>query len=226
MGRNAPISPSPARLAAVLLLTLAISSCGTIGRSSVKAVRLAIQGAPDVQAVAGNVAANRFPQIKVTGPNGGAVLVLGNLDEGRQAWYSSERSIVFLREGVVVATHGGNPELRQMTIIGANPFHDLRQLKSGTQVERRYDVMPGHRYGMRVIGTLQMQGREQVQILGRARELMHVRERLSGHGWKHDNHYWVDPANGFIWKSVQAIAPDTRLEITQLKPYAPDLRPR
>lgn len=124
------------------LPAIAISGCGMIGQSRVKAVRLAIQGTPDVQATAEKVAANHFPQVKVTGPSGGAILVLGNLDEGRQAWYSSERSIVFLRDGVVVATHGGSPELRQMAIIGANPFHDLRQLKSGTQVERHHDVMP------------------------------------------------------------------------------------
>ncbi|WP_449467083.1 YjbF family lipoprotein [Stenotrophomonas humi] len=225
MNRNVLIS-RPTTWCTCLLFLAAMSGCSAIGKSSVQAVGLAIQGAPDVQATADDVAANRFPQIKVTGPSGGAILVLGNLDDGRQAWYSSERSIVFLRDGVVVATHGGNPELRQMTIIGANPFHDLRQLKPGTQVERRYDVMPGHRYGMRVTGALQMQGREPVQILGRTRELLHVRERLSGSGWKRDNHYWVDPANGFIWKSVQAIAPDTHLEIVQLKPYARDLRPR
>ncbi|WP_269791609.1 YjbF family lipoprotein [Stenotrophomonas sp. Iso1] len=210
----------------MLLVAITMSGCGAIGQSSIKAVRLAIQGTPDVQATAREVAANRFPQIKVTGPNGGAILVLGNLDDGRQAWYSSERSIVFLRDGVIVATHGGIPELRQMAIIGANPFHDLRQLKPGTRVERRYDVMPGHRYGMRVTGHLQKQGREPVQILGRTRELEHVRERLNGHGWKRDNHYWVDPANGFIWKSVQAIGPDTSLELIQFKPYAPDLRTR
>ena len=214
------------RVIFLLLWVAAISGCSAIGQSSIKAVRLAIEGAPDVQATADVVAANRFPQSKVTGPSGGAILVLGNLDDGRQAWYSSERSIVFLRDGVIVATHGGSPELRQMAIIGANPFHDLRHLRLGTLVERRYDVMPGHRYGMRVTGTLQMQGRELVQILGRTRELLHVREQLRGDGWKRDNHYWVDPANGFIWKSVQAIAPDTSLEIIQLKPYAPDLRTR
>ena len=209
-----------------LLLLVAMTGCGAIGQSSVKAVRLAIQGAPDVRATSDIVAANRFPQIKVTGPSGGAILVLGNLDDGRQAWYSSERSIVFLRDGVIVATHGGSPELRQMAIIGANPFHDLRHLEPGTLVERRYDVMPGRRFGMRVTGTLQLQGSEPVQILGRTRELLHVREQLRGDGWKRDNHYWMDPANGFIWKSVQAIAPDTSLEIVQLKPYAPDLETR
>ncbi len=225
MSLNAAICGTSLRTASCVLL-LVLTGCGAIGQSSVKAIRLAIRGTPDVQATADIVAANRFPQMKVTGPSGGAILVLGNLDDGRQAWYSSERSIVFLRKGVIVGSHGGTPELRQMSIIGTNPFIDLRRITPGTRVERRYDVMPGHRYGMRVTGTLQPEGREHVQILGRTRELLHVREQLRGNGWKRDNHYWVDPANGFIWKSVQAIAPDVALEIVQLKPYSPDLTPR
>lgn len=226
MCKHASIRLRSACLVLPLLLVGIASGCGVLGQSSLSAVRLAIRGTPDVEPTAAAVAANRFPQIKVNGPDGGAILVLGNLDHGRQAWYSSERSIVFLRDGLVVGTHGGNPELHQMKIIGDNPFRDLHQLAPGTRVERRYDVMPGHRYGMQVSGTLQPQAREAVQILGKTRELLHVRERLHGSGWNDENHYWVDPGNGFIWKSVQTIAPGTRLEITQLKPYAPDLRQR
>ncbi|KAF1017369.1 MAG: hypothetical protein GAK31_00634 [Stenotrophomonas maltophilia] len=211
-------------LALVLTMATSMSGCGVVGRTSVKTVQLAIQGKPDVAPVAADVMANRYPQIKVSGPKGGAVLVLGNIDEGVQAWYSSERSIVFLRDGIVVATHGGTPEMRGMDIAGENPLRDLRNVRDGTTVQRRYDVMPGYRYGMQVTGTLRVLGSEHVTILGTARPLTHVRERLRGPGWKRDNHYWVDPSNGFIWKSVQAIAPDTSLEIVQLKPYSPDLQ--
>lgn len=211
-------------LAVCVLLSIALSGCGVVGRTSVKTMQMAIQGKPDVQPTAADIAASRFPQIKVTGPNGGALLVLGNIDAGRQAWYSSERSIVFLRDGLVVGTHGGTPELRRASIDGGNPFHDLRDVRDGTTVIRSYDVMPGYRFGMTVTGTIKRAGTEQVEILGKLFTLQHYTEELRGHGWKRSNEYWVDADTGFIRKSRQAIGPDTSLEIVQLKPYAPDLK--
>ncbi|TFZ45647.1 YjbF family lipoprotein [Stenotrophomonas maltophilia] len=213
-------------VALALLVLIAATSCGVVGKTSVKSVQIALQGKPDVEPTTAGVAANRFPQIKVTGPAGGAILVLGNIDSGRQAWYSSERSIVFFRDGIVAGTHGSTPELLDMAIDGASPFHTLHRIANGTTVKRRYDVMPDYRYGMNVTGTFATLGREKVRILESERDLLHVRERLQGNGWKRDNHYWVDPANGFIWKSIQAIAPDTSLEVVQLKPFSQDLQNR
>lgn len=228
MSRSALAAPNQAQrgIAALLLIALALPGCGVVGRTSIKTVQLAVQGTPDVQPTAADVAAKPYPQIKVSGPNGGAVLVLGNIDDGRQAWYSSERSIVFLQDGLLVGTHGGTPELQQMWIEGDNPFHALHQLQGAVTVQRRYDLMPGYHYGVKVTGTLERLGTEPVDILGKVRTLVHVRETLRGDQWKGENHYWVDSASGFIWKSQQTIAPGTRLEITQLKPYSLDLQRR
>lgn len=211
-------------LAAILVIAIALPGCGVVGRTSVKTVQIAMQGMPDVEPTVADVAANRYPQIKVTGPRGGAVLVLGNLDGDRQAWYSNDRSIVFLEDGLLVGTHGGTPQLQSMRIEGENPFRNLHRIQSPIKVQRRYDMMPGYRFGVQISGTLERIGTENVQILGRSLLLLHIRERLIGQGWKHDNQYWVDPSNGFIWKSVQALAPDASLEIIQLKPYSPDLK--
>jgi len=220
----ARIANSQRLLALAVLTVLTVAGCGVVGRTSIKTVQLAVQGKPDVQPTAADVAGNRYPQIKVTGPAGGAILVLGNVDGERRAWYSTDRSIVYLQDGVVVGTHGGEPELQSMLISGASPFRSLHQVANGTTVQRRYDVMPGYRFGMQVTGTLSTLGRENVEILGKSRELLHVREHLRGSGWNRRNEYWVDPSSGFIWKSVQAIAPDTSLEIIQLKPYSQDLK--
>jgi len=214
-------SQRPWALAALTVLTVA--GCGVVGRTSIKTVQLAVQGKPDVQPTATQVAANRFPQIKVTGPAGGAILVLGNVDGERRAWYSADHSIVYLQDGLVVGTYGGKPELQGMLITTDSPFRALHQVANGTTVQRRYDVMPGYRFGMEVTGTLNAVGHEKVEILGQPRDLLHVRERLRGNGWNRINDYWVDPSNGFIWKSIQAIAPDTSLEIIQLKPYSQDV---
>lgn len=208
---------------AIPALTLLLAGCGAVAQASLKSMGIVMRGKPDVVVDADAVAAGRYPQIKVNGPEGGAILVLGNIDGGRQAWYSSDRNIVFLQQGLVVATHGGRTELRGMSILGNNPFADLRSAAPGTAVLRRYDMMPGYRYGVPVTGTLQPLGHERLDILGKSRNLLHVEESLQGKDWSATNHYWVDPSNGFIWKSVQAIAPGASLEITQLKPFAGDL---
>ena len=217
-----PLS-GPLTAVVTLALTLLLAGCGAVAQASLKSMSIAVRGKPDISANADAIAASRFAQIKVTGAAGGAILVLGNIDGQRQAWYSSDQNIVFLQHGLVVATHGGPIQLRDMSILGASPFPDLRDVASGTTVHRRYDVMPGYRYGMLVTGTLQPLGRETLIILGKARDLLHVQESLHGSDWTATNHYWVDPGNGFIWKSVQAIAPDASLEIIQLKPFAGDL---
>ncbi|MCI1133874.1 YjbF family lipoprotein [Stenotrophomonas maltophilia] len=225
MSRSALSAPHSAQrgVAALFLIILGLSGCGVVGRTSIKTAQLALQGRPDIDPTAEEVAAKRYAQIKVVGPNGGAVLVLGNIDGGRQAWYSSERSIVFLQDGLLVGTFGGSPELQNMWIEGENPFRALHKLDRMATVHRHYDLMPGYRYGVEVHGTLEPMGRETVEILGKRRSLLHVRETQHGKRWRVENHFWVDPDNGFIWKSRQAIAPGTSLEITQLKPYSPDL---
>ena len=208
---------------AVPALSLLLAGCGAVAQASLKGAGIVLRGKPDVAVNADTVAASRFAQIKVTSSEGGAILVLGNIDGERQAWYSSDENIVFLQQGLIVATHGGAPELRGMSVLGSNPFNDLRTVLPGTTVQRRYDVMPGYRYGMTAIGTLQPLGLETLNILGKTRNLLHVRESLQGDDWVATNHYWVDPGNGFIWKSAQAIAPGASLEIIQLKPFAGDL---
>lgn len=206
----------------ILVATVLLSGCTTISRTSVETVRLALKRKPDVQPTAEGIAAVPYPQIKVNGPNGGAVLVLGNVDHDRQAWYSSDNRIVFLRDGLLVGTVGLDEDLRDVRIEGDNPFLTLNRLQTSATVQRRYDLMPGYRYGIPVTGTLERIGPETIDILGESLPLVHYREQLRGPGWNTSNDYWVEADTGFIWKSRQAIGPHASLEILQLKPYRPE----
>lgn len=227
--KNAALAAQPPyslTIVAALALSLVLTGCGAVAQASLKSVGIAMRAKPDVAIDADAIANSRFAQIKVASKDASAILVLGNIDGQRQAWYSSDQNIVFLQQGLVVATHGGTPELRGMSILGKNPFVDLRDVVPGATVQRRYDVMPGYHYGMLATGTLNPVGHETLSILGKQHSLLHVKETLQGTEWSATNHYWVDPGNGFVWKSVQAIGPDASLEITQLKPFAADLERR
>lgn len=206
---------------------LALAGCGSVnlGRSSLETVRLAVSGR-QVEAVPdpAQVAASPYAQILVRGSEGSALLLLGNVDDGREAYYSGDRAIVYLRAGLLEATSGLAQDVDQVRIEGENPFAHLAGVRQPVETARRYDWRvdgrtPGYRYGVPVRGRLERIGPERVQILGAARDLVHFRETLHGPGVSGGNDYWADPATGFIWKSRQLVAPDLFLEITQLKPY-------
>jgi hypothetical protein len=61
---------------------------------------------------------------------------------------------------------------------------------------------------------------EEVTILDYKYELIRVIEKIENTtiNWKYENQYWVDPEDGFVWKSIQQIAPNVPpivIEITK-----------
>ena len=61
---------------------------------------------------------------------------------------------------------------------------------------------------------------ESIQILDREYKVILIKEVVENKRikWKHENLYWVDPKTGFVWKSIQQIAPNVpaiSLEITK-----------
>ena len=61
---------------------------------------------------------------------------------------------------------------------------------------------------------------EEINILDYEYNLIKVTETIENKmiNWKYDNTYWVDPENGFVWKSIQQMAPNVPpiiLEITK-----------
>ena len=51
---------------------------------------------------------------------------------------------------------------------------------------------------------------EEVSILGHKRTLLLIEERIlnSYIRWEHTNKYWVDEKTGYVWQSLQMIAPN------------------
>lgn len=164
------------------------------------------------------VAASPFAQIEVVGDHGRALMVLGNDDAGLTSWYSPDRRIVFLRNGALAGTSGLAQGIVNVRFVGEDPFVRLAEVQIATTL-RRYDWMPGYRFGVEVHGELRRGAVETVDILGVSYRLQRFDETLSGPGVRATNTYWAEPKTGFILRSRQFVAPGAQLEITQLKPY-------
>ncbi|MEN4904772.1 YjbF family lipoprotein [Luteimonas sp. TWI1416] len=200
---------------AVLLMLI---GCNGMTRSGVDAVRLAVFR-PSIEVTPERVAANPYAQVLVEGDDIQALMVLGNDDAGLTSWYSPDRRIVFLRDGLLAGTAGLPQDAVDIHLEGDNPFARLPLLEGTARTLRRYDWMPGHRYGVMVEGELRRTGTEQVEILGQTRTLVRFDERLRGPDIDAINSYWAEPDTGFILKSRQLLAPGRSLDLVQLKPY-------
>ncbi|WP_305805389.1 YjbF family lipoprotein [Stenotrophomonas sp. YIM B06876] len=206
--------------ACLVFAALLMTGCSTLTRSSFDQVRLAIADRRAHAVSADQVAALRYAQIAVEGMERPVVMVLGNVDDGRQAWYSGDRRIVFLRNGLLTGTAGmPGGDAAGITVDNPAVFDDLREVGDGTRVQRSYDWMPGYRYGVQVRGDMRRGPMVQVEILGQNRTLLRIDERLSGPGVDALNNYYVDPQDGAIVKSRQLVRPGKSLEFTVLKPY-------
>ena len=78
-------------------------------------------------------------------------------------------------------------------------------------------------YGLIVESTFERMGVEKRTIVELEFDLAMVRERVRARtiDWDHENTYWVDGTDGFVWKSRQHIArsfPPVDIEV--LKPPA------
>ncbi|WP_448097770.1 YjbF family lipoprotein [Luteibacter yeojuensis] len=206
------------------LVLVVAGGCSSVSRGSLEAVRLAMHG-EKVEPTAASVAATPYFQLQVNGPEGEAILVLAKAEHGQLGWYGTGNDIVFTRDGVVVKTVGLPQNLDGSAFPSADPFKTgLQRLSGPLDYTRRMDWSPGYRYGVVVQAHLEPKALEDVEILGTVRRLRRVDEQLGvpGLGTRMTNRYWVDPADGFIWKSRQYIAPGVPLELIQLRPYRED----
>lgn len=206
-------------IAAVVALAASISSCTTVSRSSADALRLIF--IPKPSATPAQVAAVRFPQLQLRASDINGVLVLGFVDDGRQAWIAGGDAVFYLQANGLVTATSGLGRNYAVRIDGPSPFDDLGGMNGTTRVQRHYDWRPAYQMGVPVTGTLAKVGTEKVVILERPLTLARYEEKLSGPGFRETNIYWVDERSGFIWKSRQYLAPGYAVDIEQLKPYRP-----
>lgn len=210
------------RLAALAAASWTVAGCTDISLGSVDTIRQAVGGGTAVHPTAASVAAEPYYQLQVDAPGGAAILLLASVQGDLQGWYGQDGQAVFLRHGVLVRTVGLEANLDHVAFDGGDPFAGgLQHVQAPVQYRRVLDWSPGYRYGIAATAQLEPKGVESVEILGQVRQLRRYDERVRADHANFDvtNRYWVDPVDGFIWKSRQHVAPGQTLELIQLRPY-------
>lgn len=210
------------RISLLALLLAACTGCTTGSRATSDTFRLLLNR--NIEATPEQVAANRFPQAQVRSKDISAVMVLGYVDAGKQAWFAGSHAVFYLDSRGLVTGTSGLGRTFETQILPPSPFDHLTTLTAEATVNRKFDWSTRYEMGVNVTGTLKRVRTERVEVLGRQMDLIRFEESLLGDSIRATNLYWADPATGFIWKSKQYLAPGYAVELVQLKPYVPSAR--
>lgn len=205
------------------LAALGVSACGEnrLGSNVVRAIQLTTTGMPSPEISRERV--NNLPYASIAaniGKGPRTLLILWRTERDDQHWLAADGVAVVTRGGRVVKTAGLPANLRESLPIGQDPLaKGLQDVTASVNAARIVDTDDA--YGTRIDSTFEALGPATISIAEINFETLVFREtnRVLHLNWAFENMYWVDPADGFTWKSRQyfsrAYPP---LEIEILKP--------
>jgi hypothetical protein len=193
--------------------------------SIVDTARVAWQGPPDAPLTRAQIAEMPYATIWAKfAKSSRALLVLGRYDGEDLHWISANRAVLVTRHGRLVKTVGLPRNLLATQVIGTDPVATGLQRISGEESSvRLVDIGPDNHFQVPLRSTYQRVQEETIDILDLHFATLHVQERTTARTlkWEFVNDYWADLHTGFIWRSIQHVAPDLPpIEMDVLKPAA------
>jgi hypothetical protein len=186
---------------------------------------MAISGGPDTPVTRERVDALPYASVRAKvgkGPRG--FLVLGRYAGEELHWISADRAVLATRHGRIVRTFGFAQDLRETRAVDTDPLATgAHRLVAPAKHTRLIDLAPDGPYQVPLISVLEPAGAAWIEILGIGYDTLHVMESGDAPSleWQFRSEYWVDATTGFIWRSVQQVAPRLpAVEIEVLKPAA------
>lgn len=208
-------------------LATSLTGCGEspLGSTVVEAYRLTVSGHPGVPIERANIAKIPYASMAAKiGKGPRSILILWQTGNGEDLWLSADRAALVTRGGRIIRTAGLPENMRGTAFYGSDPLAaGLQDPANRIPHTRTIDFESGDRTTVALDAHFETVGPETVTIADIDFDTIEVRElcRARTENWSFTNRYWVDPADGFVWKSLQHIARSfPPIEIEILKPPA------
>jgi hypothetical protein len=148
------------------------------------------------------------------------LLVLATNTGDEQLWTSGAHVVVVTRGGRIVRTVGLAHDVSAVTPEQSVALTGVTAQARSVRLEDFPDLGA---YGVVVNCVASSQGPQTIVILGRGIPTRKVEESCHSQflDWSFIDSYWVDPASGLVWRSIQHISPKTeKIELEVLRPPA------
>ncbi|MGF1714567.1 YjbF family lipoprotein [Photobacterium chitinilyticum] len=140
-------------------------------------------------------------------------------------WMSADRAMLVTESGRIVKTVNlPNANLTNSYSDQPDPLMlGLHRNSTPTYWHRYIDWQPGYHSGYTLSSSFTFEGKEVIKLNESPVETLHFSENVSVKSLDESyiNHFWINPNNGKVLKSLQILAPgQPYIEITLLKPYS------
>ena len=213
----------------LISVLLGFHGCSSIGSKQVassyfqalEAIQGAVFGYPDVEISKELVEKIPYASAKLRlGKGSAGLIILETIKDKESIWVSADEIYIVLREGRIIRTSGLSNNLIEYKTINQN-FEDI--LKEPDSIFEYFTYLSYDKpslIDLKVSSSIDIIGLQRVIILGETKDLMLIEETLENEqiNWKVTNQFWVDPADYYVWKSIQSISPKLprfQLEITK-----------
>ncbi len=196
-------------------LGLAVSACGEnpIGRDLMTAFQYATTGLPGPEITRELVDAIPYASLAAKigrGPR--SLLVLWDAKAEGLMWLSADNVAIVTRNGRVVRTAGLPENLSTTQFLDPDPLQaGAKNIAANREPRRRLiDFEPDGKYGVEIVSTSRVIGPRQIDITSITFDTILIEERCRASflNWSFSNKYWLDPVDGFVWRSEQHVSPN------------------
>ncbi len=145
------------------------------------------------------------------------MIILASDMGGQRLWTSAARIAITTESGRIVRTEGFTHDLGSYVPIGDAEENGART------VRWQADFPDLKLYSILILCRDKQVRDETIVILGKDIHTRRIDESCSSESsqldWSFENTYWVDPANGFVWRSIQHVHPQLdAIETEVLRP--------
>lgn len=202
---------------AALIPIISMISCSTIPenigsgqRSVYKAISTAVFGS-EIDIVTKELVGNiPYASMKLQigkGPTG--LVILESINKDITTWVSADGVYIQLKNGRIEAAQGLVNNLSNFRSSELTFKEIIDKEFNGTSY--RYISLDSPTVlDMKVRVQTSIKGIQSIDLINSKRDLILVEEEIDNEfiGWEFINQYWVDPVDGFVWKSNQQFAPN------------------
>lgn len=141
------------------------------------------------------------------GPAG--LLILEIKERNKNTWLSADQVTIVEREGKIIRTLGLTNNLTSIRPQSVNHVEFVKN-KDSPIYKSFISLDNPEVFELELKVKVLNKGLEEIEIVDKKYSLIHFIEEKENRylRWKSKDHYWVDPEDGFVWKSIQNIAPN------------------